>query len=130
MIKRYLSDTGSLGTKLPIALAVRAGDFVFVSGQAALAAEGGIMTGNIVTQTEVTIERLKMVLADAGCTLADVVKATVWLDDPRDFGPFNDVFRKHFGDAPPARSTLVSPLVLDGKVEIELVAYKPLTEAA
>ena len=77
-----------------------------------------------------TIERLKVVLAEAGCTLADVVKATVWLDDPRDFGPFNDVFRKHFGDAPPARSTLVSQLVLDGKVEIELVAYKPLAGGA
>lgn len=126
MIKRYLSEGSKVGTKLPIALAVRAGDFIFVSGQAALAAEGGVIDAGIVGQTEATIERLKVVLAEAGCTLADVVKATVWLDDPRDFGPFNDVFRKHFGDAPPARSTLVSQLVLDGKVEIELVAYKPL----
>lgn len=127
MIKRYLSDAGPLGTKLPIALAVRAGDFIFVSGQAALAAEGGAIDGGIVKQTEITIERLKSVLADAGCTLSDVVKATCWIDDPRDFGPFNEVFRKHFGDAPPARSTLVSPLVIDGKVEIELMAYKPLS---
>lgn len=126
MITRYLSDASKLGTELPIALAVRAGDFVFVSGQAALAENGAVIDGGIVSQTEATIERLRIVLEEAGCTLDDVVKATVWLDDPRDFGPFNAVFRKHFGSAPPARSTLVSPLVLDGKVEIEVVAYKPL----
>lgn len=126
MLKRYLSDTSKLGTGLPIALAVRAGDYVFVSGQAALNAEGGIIDGGIVAQTEATIERLKIVLEEAGCTLTDVVKANVWLDDPRDFGPFNKVFQKHFGDGPPARSTLVSALVADGKVEIEVTAYKPL----
>lgn len=130
MITRYLSENSKIGTRLPIALAVRAGDFVFVSGQAALAAEGGVIDGGIVAQTEVTIERLKTVLAEVGCSLADVVKATVWLDDPRDFGPFNEIFRKHFGDAPPARSTLVSKLVLDGKVEIELVAYRPVTASS
>ena len=70
--------------------------------------------------------RLVAVLERAGCTLADVVKATVWLDDARDFGAFNKVYAEYFGAAPPARSTLVSPLVIDGKVEIELVAYKPL----
>ncbi len=70
--------------------------------------------------------RLSRVLATADCTLADVVKATVWLDDPRDFAAFNKVYAEYFGAAPPARSTLVSPLIVDGKVEIELVAYKPL----
>lgn len=129
MLKRYLSGDGRIGTQLPIALAVRAGDFVFVSGQAALGEAGGIIDGGIVAQTEATIERLKAVLADADCTLADVVKVTVWLDDARDFGPFNEIFRRHFGAAPPARSTLLSPLVLDGKVEIEVTAYKPLPAA-
>ncbi len=129
VIQRHLSDNSKLGTKLPIALAVRAGDFVFVSGQAALGAFGGVIDGGIVAQTEATIERIKVVLEEAGCTLADVVKATVWLDDPRDFAPFNEVFRKHFGEALPARSTLVSALVLDGKVEIEVTAYKPLPAA-
>lgn len=126
MIKRYMASTSKLETELPIALAVRAGDFVFVSGQAALNAEGGIIDGGIVAETEATIERLKVVLEEAGCTLDDVVKANVWLDDPRDFAPFNKVFQKHFGTAPPARSTLVSPLVADGKVEIEVTAYKPV----
>jgi 2-iminobutanoate/2-iminopropanoate deaminase len=126
MIRRYLSGSGKVGTTLPIALAVRAGDYVFVSGQAALGPHGAIIDGGIVAQTEETIRRIVAVLDEAGCTLADVVKVTVWIDDPRDFGPMNEVFRKYFGDAPPARSTLVSPLVLDGKVEIEVMAYRPL----
>ena len=130
MITRYLSDTSRLGTKLPIALAVRAGDFVFVSGQAALGEVGQIIDGGIVPQTEATIERIRIVLEEAGCRLDQVVKANVWLDDPRDFGPFNEVFRKHFGSHLPARSTLVSPLVLDGKVEIEVVAYDPRPAAS
>jgi len=125
VIQRNLSNTSKLGTKLPIALSVRAGDFVFVSGQAALGPHGDI-EGGIAAQSEATIQRIAIVLEEAGCTLADVVKATVWLCDARDFGPFNEVFRKYFGAALPARSTLVSDLVVDGKVEIEVTAYKPL----
>jgi 2-iminobutanoate/2-iminopropanoate deaminase len=118
--------TGSNPFRLPIAPAVRAGDFVFASGQAGLEADGSIVPGGIRAETAKTIERLRDILAAAGCALSDVVKATVWLDDPRDFGGMNAVFAEFFGDHPPARSTLVSPLVIDGKVEIELIAYKPL----
>ena len=124
MIKRYGTDGV---TPLPLATAVRAGDFVFVSGQAALCAKVGVcISGNIVEQTELTIERLLNVMKEAGCEPKDVVKATVWLNDARDFGAFNTVYKKYFGAHPPARSCLVSPLVVDGKVEIELTAYKPL----
>lgn len=124
MIERIGLEEGN-PLNLPIVPAVRAGDFVFISGQAALEEDGSIIDGGIKAQTRRTIERLITVLETAGCTLADVVKATVWLDDPRDFGAFNKVYAEYFGAAPPARSTLVSPLVIDGKVEIELVAYKP-----
>lgn len=110
---------------LPLAPAVRAGDFIFLSGQAALGSSGSIVAGNIVEQTELTIQRIIEVLAKCHCTVDDVVKTTVWLDDARDFGGFNSVYSKYFGKAPPARSTVVSPLVVDGKVEIEVVAYKP-----
>ncbi|MVA99172.1 MULTISPECIES: RidA family protein [Nitratireductor] len=113
-------------TPLPLAPAVRAGDFLFLSGQAALDETGTIINGNIAEQTELTIQRIVAVLQKCGCTLADVVKTTVWLDDARDFGAFNKVYAQHFGSAPPARSTVVSPLVVDGKIEIEVVAYKPV----
>ena len=62
----------------------------------------------------------------ADCTLADVVKVNVWLDDARDFSSFNAVFQKHFIDHPPARSTVQSPLMVDAKVEMDVIAYKPL----
>ena len=125
MIERIGLEEGN-PLRLPIAPAVRAGDFVFVSGQAALGEDGAIIDGGITTQTHLTIQRLIAVLEAAGCSLKDVVKATVWLDDARDFAAFNKVYGEYFGDAPPARSTLVSPLVVDGKVEIELLAYRPL----
>ena len=125
MIERFgLEEDNPL--RLPMAPAVRAGDYVFISGQAALDQDGTIIDGEIKAQTHLTIKRLIAVLETAGCSLKDVVKATVWLDDARDFAAFNKVYAAYFGDAPPARSTLVSPLVVDAKVEIELVAYKPL----
>ncbi len=128
MIERIGLEQGN-PLKLPMAPAVRAGDFVFVSGQAALDQDGNMIDGGIKSQTHLTIQRLIAVLAAAGCGVTDVVKATVWLDDPRDFGAFNKVYAEYFGAAPPARSTVVSSLVIDGKVEIELVAYKPLSNA-
>ena len=126
MIKRFGVEGGN-PYGLPISVAVRAGDFVFVSGQAALNPAGTILAGDIAAETRLTIERLKAGLAVAGCTLVDVVKATVWITDPTDFPAFNAVFKKYFGAHPPARSTLVSRMVVDARVEIELTAYKPFS---
>ncbi len=125
MIERFGLQAGN-PLRLPMAPAVRAGDYVFVSGQAALDEDGSVIAGGIAAQTHLTIKRLITVLDEAGCSLTDVVKATVWLDDARDFAAFNKVYAEYFGDAPPARSTLVSSLVVDAKVEIELLAYKPM----
>jgi enamine deaminase RidA (YjgF/YER057c/UK114 family) len=65
------------------------------------------------------------VLALADCTLGDVCKVTVWLDDARDFGSFNRVYLEQFPAAKPARSTTEARLMVDAKVEIDVVAYKP-----
>ena len=70
--------------------------------------------------------RLEEALALAGCTLQDVAKVNVWLDDPRDFGSFNRVYMECFGEHRPARSTVESRLMIDAKVEIDVTAYKPL----
>jgi reactive intermediate/imine deaminase len=111
---------------LPISAAVRAGDFVFASGQMPLDDKGEVIQGNIETQTRATLERLKNVLALAGAALSDVVKVTVWIADPRDFPGFNKIYREYFPQDPPARSTVRSELVIDTRLEIEAVAYKPL----
>jgi enamine deaminase RidA (YjgF/YER057c/UK114 family) len=67
---------------------------------------------------------IEAILAEAGCTMADVVKCTCWIDDPRDFSQFNAVFAEVFPDQPPARSTVVSKLVMNAKLEVEAIAYK------
>ena len=117
--------TGPGGTKLPFPKAVRAGDFVFVSGQMATDANGQLVEGGIEAQTRQVMDNIKAILAEAGCTMLDVVKCTCWIDDPRDFGRFNAVYREYFGDDPPARSTVRSDLMLDGKLEVEAIAYEP-----
>jgi reactive intermediate/imine deaminase len=109
----------------PYSKAVRAGDFVFLSGQVPAGPDGTIVVGGIEAQTEQSITNIKAILASLGLSLKDVVKATCWIDDGRDFAGFNKVYRQHFGDALPARSTVVSKLVVDCKVEIEVVAYAP-----
>ncbi|HEV8315358.1 MAG TPA: RidA family protein [Burkholderiaceae bacterium] len=109
----------------PFSPAVRAGDFVYVSGQVPANADGEIVAGGIEAQTRQVMENLQKVLALAGCTLADVCKTTVWLEDARDFGAFNRVYMSYFGDNKPARSTTEARLMVDAKVEIDVVAYKP-----
>lgn len=123
-----VADSQAGGQRRPFAKAVRAGDFVYVSGQVPTVG-GEIVTGGIVAQAEQVIANLTAVLALADCTLADVVKVNVWLDDARDFSSFNAVFERHFIDCPPSRSTVQSPLMIDAKVEMDVIAYRPVDHA-
>ena len=125
IIRYDTADTAAGGTPRPFAKAVRAGDFVFVSGQVP-AVDGEIVTGGIVEQSEQVMDNIIEVLALADCTLEDVVKVGIWLDDPRDFTSFNAVFARHFSAHPPARSTVESRLMVDAKIEMDVTAYKPL----
>ena len=109
----------------PFAKAVRAGDFVFVSGQLPMGPNGQIVPGSIETQTRQVLENIKAILAETGCQMSDVVKNTIWLEQARDFAGFNKVYAEYFGDNPPARATVGSTLMLDAKLEIEALAYKP-----
>ena len=120
--------SGAGGQKLPFSPAVRAGDFVYISGQVAMNERGEIDYGGIEAQTRRTMENVKKVLALADCELSDVVKVTVWLDDTRDFWTFNRVYLEYFGEHPPARSCVRSEMMVDCKVEIEAIAYKPLAK--
>jgi reactive intermediate/imine deaminase len=112
--------------KMPLSKAVRAGDWVFVSGITAIDKSGQVLNAGIEEQTRQVLQTIRGVLESAGCEMSDVVKATVWLEDPRDFWSFNRVYAEFFPSDPPARSTLQSGLMLDCKVEIEVLAYKPL----
>lgn len=125
LIRYDIADPQAGGQSRPFAKAVRAGDYVHVSGQVPTR-EGEVVVGGIVAQTEQVIENIKAVLALAGCGLEDVIKVTCWLDDPRDFSSFNAVFARHFAAHPPARSTVQARLMIDAKVEIDAIAWKPL----
>ena len=114
------------GNRIPLSKAIRAGDYVYLSGQVPLRGDGSVETGSIEEQTRVVMENIKAILGEAGCELSDVIKATAWLSDRADFAGFNGVYAEYFSDAPPARSTVESRLMIDIRVEVEVTAYKPL----
>jgi len=115
----------NVGTRtLPRSLATRAGGFVFVSGQVARD-ENGVIAEGIEAQTRQTMKNVAHALAAAGCGLEHVVKTTVWLDDARDFDDFNRIYSEFFPGKKPARSTTQTRNMVDTKIEIEVIAYRP-----
>ena len=124
-IKRYGVEggKGAGGQHLPFARAVEAGGWLYVSGQVSML-NGELVGGSIVAQSQQVIRNIIKILNEAGYGPEHVVRCGVWLDDPRDFSSFNAVFKEYFGEHPPARSCVVSSMVVDCKVEIDCVAYK------
>jgi 2-iminobutanoate/2-iminopropanoate deaminase len=108
----------------PYSAAVRAGGFVFCSGQTPLdPATGRLVEGDLADQTRRVFANVTAVLSAAGLTLADVVKSTVFLTTMDDFAAMNAVYAEAFGDHRPARSTVaVAGLPVGARVEIEVIA--------
>ena len=113
------------GRVLSLSRAVRAGDFIFITGQVPMRDGKPMTDGSIEDQTRACLESLQQILAEAGCDLGDVVKSMVWLKNREDFPGFNAVYSEYFSIEPPTRSALVSEFLIDILVEIECVAYKP-----
>jgi len=113
------------GRVLSLSRAVRAGDFIFITGQVPMHDGKPMTDGSIEDQTRACLESLQQILAEAGCNLGDVVKSMVWLKKREDFPGFNAVYSEYFPSEPPTRSALVSEFLIDILVEIECVAYKP-----
>ncbi len=114
------------GRKLSLSKAVRAGDYVFLTGQIPFQDGAPMTAGTIEDQTRVTLDLIGATLAEAGCARSDVVKSMIWLRDKADFPGFNAVYGEYFPDDPPARSAVLTQLLVDVRVEIEVVAYKPI----
>src|SRR4051794_9878545 len=108
----------------PYSQAIKANGFVFVSGQLALEpGHAELMGGEISAQTEQVIKNLRAILEEAGSSLDQLVKTTVFLQNLDDFAGMNEVYAKHMGSAPPARSTVeVAKLPSGALVEIEAIA--------
>jgi reactive intermediate/imine deaminase len=116
---------GKKNPNLPFFPAVRAGDFLFISGQVPKDENGVMFEGTIEEETKHCVEAVRRALQSAGADLEDVVKATVFLSDARDFGRYNGVFAKHFPNAALARTTVEARAVINTKIEIDAIAYKP-----
>ena len=117
---------GKKNPNLPFYPAVRAGDFIFVSGQVSKDADGNMLTGSIEVETAGTIEAIQRLIVEEGATLEDVVRVTTYLEDPRDFGRYNAVFKKYFEGAVLARTTVEARAVITTRIEMEAIVYKPL----
>ncbi|MCM1579059.1 MAG: RidA family protein [Ruminococcus sp.] len=109
----------------PYSQAVKCGNFVFTSGQIAIdPATGNVEAADTPGQTRRICENLKAVLAEAGCSLDDVVKTTCFLADINDFAAFNEVYGEYFTNKPARSCVEVSRLPKDVRAEIEVIAVK------
>ena len=111
----------------PYSPAVRAGNFIFVSGQGPIdVVTDQLSFGDIQHETHIVLTNIQRILDACGATMADVVKCSVFLKDGRDFTAMNEVYAKFFGEHRPARTTVEAQFAVpEMKVEIDCVAYKP-----
>lgn len=124
-MKKIIKTSNAPAAIGPYSQGVRAGDFVYCSGQIPLIPKTGEMIeGGVKEQTEQVLENLGQVLAAAGAGFADLVKTTIYLTDLGNFSVVNDIYGRYCGCAMPARATVeVSALPRGAMVEIEAVAY-------
>ena len=118
---------GSVIPRGPYSPAVRAGDFIYVSGQGPVdPVTDQLVYGDIQNETERVLNNIRIILEGAGATMNDVVKCNVYLSDGRDFAAMNGIYATFFGENKPARTTIeckfANPLM---KVEIDCVAWRP-----
>ena len=124
MVKEFINLPSTLTR--PYSSAVRAGDYIFVSGHLGSVDSEGKEVQGIVAQTKQCLDNVKQTLAAAGASLDDVVKVTVFLHSEKDFAGMNEAYQSYFPEEKPARSTVVSGLVLPNMlIEIECIAFVP-----
>jgi 2-iminobutanoate/2-iminopropanoate deaminase len=112
----------------PYSKAIRVGDLLFVSGHLAWGEDGELIHGSIEQETRQVWKNIGKTLAQLGCELSDVIKATVWLQDTRDFNGYNKAYQEIFEKDPPVRSTVRADLMFDCKIEVEVIVYKPMVK--
>ena len=110
----------------PYSQAIKAGSTIYVSGQLPIdPATGAFAEGGVGAETTQSMKNIAAILAEAGCTLADVVKTTIFLRDLNDFAAVNEAYAAFFPSNPPARACVqVARLPKDANVEIEAIAVK------
>ena len=123
MPKQQITTTSGASPMGAYSQGLRAGDFIFVSGQGPLDPTTGKIVGETIEeQTARTLENIKAILEAGGATMADVVKVTAHLTDLSNFAAYNKVYATYFPDPKPVRTTVGSQL-LGMLVEIDAIAY-------
>jgi enamine deaminase RidA (YjgF/YER057c/UK114 family) len=117
---------GRKNPNLPFHPAVRAGDYIFVSGQVPKDEHNNMIDGTIEEETVATLRTIERVIAHEGATLSDVVRITTYLQDVRDFGRYNRAFTEAIGDAVLARTTVEARADTPPPLEMDAIVYKPL----
>jgi 2-iminobutanoate/2-iminopropanoate deaminase len=109
--------------RVPLSQAIKAGDWVFASGQLGLVAPGKLAEGGIAAETRQVCENLKAVLEAGGSSLERVVKVTIYMVDLGELAEMNRVFSEYFAHDPPARTTFECRALVGGaRIEIEAIA--------
>jgi reactive intermediate/imine deaminase len=123
----FLTSPQDAALSVPFSEAVRAGDFLFLSGQIGnVPGKRELVPGGIGPEATQVLDNIKGILERHGSSMDDVVKCTVFLADIREWPAFNEVYRKSFPHHFPARSALAaSGLVLGARAEVECIAYAP-----
>jgi len=116
------------GRMLSLSRAIRAGDFVYLTGQIPMRDGAPMTDGSVEDQTRAVLDDITATLELAGCTRDDVIKSMVWLRDRNDFPGFNLIYGEYFPVEPPTRSAVISDLLVDVRVEVEVIAYHPIAD--
>ena len=132
MVNKKQIIGGSLeigGRILSLSRAIRAGDFVYLTGQIPMRDGAPMTDGSVEDQTRAVLDDITATLELAGCTRDDVIKSMVWLRDRDDFPGFSLIYGEYFPVEPPTRSAVISDLLVDVRVEVEVIAYHPIADA-
>lgn len=126
MKKRAIATDAAPKAIGPYSQAIAAGDLVFVSGQAGIDPATGTVAEGVEAQAEQALRNVAAILEAAGCSMADVVKTTLWLTDVNDFAIVNEIYARHLPPPAPARSTpILAALPRGFLISIEAIAVKP-----
>ena len=126
MTKRAVSTDAAPKAIGPYSQAIVAGDLVFVSGQAGIDPATGAVAIGIEAQAEQALRNVAAILTAAECSMADVVKTTLWLTDAAHFAAVNAIYARHFPEPAPARSTpILAALPRGFLISIDAIAVKP-----
>jgi len=124
--KRAISTDAAPKAIGPYSQAIVAGDLVFVSGQAGIDPATGAVATGIEAQAEQALRNVAAILTAAECSMADVVKTTLWLTDAAHFAAVNAIYTRHFPEPAPARSTpILAALPRGFLISVDAIAVKP-----